>query len=134
MHATFPNANSGVVTGDLWAVALAAQELMMKNIEQGEAYRLNDITKRGAFAEFGPYFDILCLWSNMGRVQAVDVESVEVHLRGSGSNPIISGHPITTANDTMALTLTYSPCLHEASTVKYIGEQFLHHIATLSSK
>jgi hypothetical protein len=133
VHASFETVKDGAVGGGIWPAALAAQQVMMDGIEAGEAYRLNDITKRGAFAEFGPYFDILCLWSNMGRIASIGVDSVEVHLRGAGSNPIISGHPITTANNTMALTLTYAPLLHDRETIEYIGARFMHHIGKLSS-
>lgn len=131
VHTSFAEVKDGKVAGDLWTLALSAQKILTDNIEAGEAYRLNDITKRGAFAEFGPYFDILCLWSNMGFVKATGVEGAEVHLRGAGSNPIISGHPIT-CNGSMSLTLTYAPAFHDTQTIEYIGERFAHHVSSLA--
>lgn len=138
IHTTFPHTvisddGHSVVGGDLWSLALSAQELLLQNIEAGEAYRLQDITKRGAFAEFGPYFDILSLWSNMGRLDSVAVDSAHVHLRGAATNPIISGHPITAASGELCLTLTFSPAFHNLETVSYMGKRFHHHIIALAS-
>ena len=134
VHASFECTKAGdaVDGAQLWPAALAAQAVMIKHIEDGEAFRLHDITKRGAFAEFGPYFDILCLWSNMGVVKATGVETCEVHLRGSATNPIISGHPITTGG-VLALTLTFSPAHHARETVEYAASRFLHHIHLLAT-
>lgn len=131
VHATFPRADEKVDGSGLWPVAQAAQAVMLENIDHGEAYRLHDITKRGAFAEFGPYFDILCLWSNMGSLSTPGIEFVEVHLRGSGSNPIISAHPITVGS-ALALTLTFSPAFHDRETVEYAAARFLHHAGLMA--
>jgi hypothetical protein len=139
VHTTFPHTVTGddghsVIEGDLWELAVLSQDLLLRNIEAGEAYRLHDITKRGAFAEFGPYFDILCLWSNMGRLDSVGVESAHVHLRGTATNPIISGHPITTATGDLCLTLTFSPAFHSVETMKYMGRRFVYHIEALAKQ
>lgn len=117
----------------LWFLADNTQKVLMDNIEAGEAYRLHDITQRGAYAEFVPYFDILCLWSNMGVVGSSAIEAAVVHLKGAATNPIVSGHPITTTNGELNLTLSYSPGFHERSTIQYAGERFLHHIEQLAS-
>jgi hypothetical protein len=102
-----------------------------------EAFRLQDITKEARFAEFGPYFDILCLWSNMGLFRGKGVvEHMECHLRGPGSNPIVSGHPITCAHAdgalTMALTLTFSPGMHARETVEFMGAAFARFVGVLA--
>merc|ERR1712050_16264 len=79
-YASFANVAEGAIVGDLWTVAQQSQEAMLKGIAEGEAFRLNDITKRGAFAEMGPIFAIPCLWSNCGRLEAPGAETVEAHL------------------------------------------------------
>lgn len=134
VHASFERteASDAVDGTQLWPAALAAQTVMLDHIEQGEAFRLHDITRRGAFAEFGPYFDILCLWSNMGAVQAKGIEACEVHLRGAASNPIISGHPVT-ADGVLTLTLTFSPAHHSRETVEFAASRFVHHIGLLAT-
>ena len=97
LSAEIPAVDAATDAASLWSAALASQQVMMDHIDAKEAFRLQDITKGSRFAEFGPYFDILCLWSNMGLFRGKGVEHIEVHLRGAGSNPIISGHPITCA-------------------------------------
>ena len=120
----------------LWSAALAAQQVMLDHIAANEAFRLQDITKGARFAEFGPYFDILCLWSNMGLFRGKAVEHMECHLRGPGSNPIVSGHPITCAHAdgalTMALTLTFSPGIHARETVEFMGSMFARFVGVLA--
>lgn len=135
VHTSFPEVKDGHVDGhDMWTLAKEAQQVMLDNIEKGEAFRLNDITKRGAFEEFGPYFAILCLWSNMGTcdVPTGTVENVEVHLRGIGNNPIISAHPIT-VEDGLSITFTYSPLLHKRETVEFVAERFVEHVRFLAN-
>ena len=126
VHASFQCTEVGdaVDGAHLWPTALAAQAVMLKHIEDGEGFRLHDITKRGAFAEF--------LWSNMGVVKATGIKTCEIHLRGGATNPIISGHPITTG-DILALTLTFSPAHHGRETVEYAASRILHHIHFLAT-
>uniref|UniRef100_A0A7S3G7W1 Condensation domain-containing protein n=1 Tax=Palpitomonas bilix TaxID=652834 RepID=A0A7S3G7W1_9EUKA len=133
VHTSISTVEDGRVVGPLWPKAFDAQLVMKSNIAAGEGFRLNDITKRGAFAEFGPYFAILCLWSNMGvcRVPDNSVASVEVHVHGVGNNPIISAHPIT-VGDHLAVTFSFSNVLHKRSTVEFIAQRFDHHIRYLA--
>ena len=99
VHGVMPPPEKNVAATPLWTAALAAQQVMLDHIAANEAFRLQDITKGARFAEFGPYFDILCLWSNMGLFRGNGVvEHMECHLRGPGSNPIVSGHPVTCAH------------------------------------
>ena len=75
------------------------------------------------------------LWSNIGKFATPDtlpVSSVEVHVMGSGSNPMVSGHCVTVA-DTMALTITYSPAFHAVATIEYMAQRFSEHIVALAS-
>ena len=93
---------------------------------------LQDITRRAAFAEFGPIFAIPALWSNVGHVGALGVASCEVHIAGAATNPIISGH-VSEAGEVLTLTVTYSPLFHEAATPAYIAERFVHHVEQLAT-
>ena len=133
VHATFQRDTTNVDA--LWQSAIAAQNIMIQNIENNEAYRLNDITNNQRFNEFPGYFDIIGLWSNMGMLRCNDgvgVNNLEVHLAGSAANPIVSGHPITNQSDGRCnLTLTYSSGFHSKETIAYWGERFLLHVGTM---
>ena len=134
---------------DLWGVARAAQDGLGAALDRGEAFRLQDIAKRGAvdpaaFAEMGPIFAIPCLWSNVGHVgakpatadassnAASGLESAEVLVRGAGSNPVVSGH-VAEAGGRLALTVTYSPLFHAPSTAAFIAARFEHHVKALGA-
>jgi hypothetical protein len=112
---------------NLWDVSLAAQGRVVQGIADGEAFRLQDITKRAAYAEMGPIFAIPCLWSNVGHIEAVGLEASEVLISGAGSNHIISGHCVE-AGGNMALTISYAPAFHDVTTATFIAERFAHHI------
>jgi len=117
---------------ELWDVASTSQAAVSQGIAAGEAFRLHDITARGAFEEMAPIFAIPCLWSNVGHLGTQGVQAVEVHLMGAGSNPVISGHCIEAA-DSLSLTVTYAPACHALSTAQHIGDRFLHHVSVLAS-
>ena len=139
VHGVMPPPAKNVAATPLWTAALAAQQVMLDHIAANEAFRLQDITKGARFAEFGPYFDILCLWSNMGLFRGNGVvEHMECHLRGPGSNPIASGHPVTCAHAdgtmTMALTLTFSPGIHARETVEFMGDAFSRFVGVLAEE
>jgi hypothetical protein len=125
-HATFTAGAS------LWQVAAAAQAELLEAIAAHEVFRLQDITKRAAFAEFGPIFSIPALWSNCGHISAPGVAAAEVHIAGAATNPVISGH-VTEANGHLALTVTYSPLFYGEETPRYIAERFVHHCTQLST-
>jgi hypothetical protein len=136
VHGVMP-AVDDATAGSLWSAALASQKVMQDHVAANEAFRLQDITKGARFAEFGPYFDILCLWSNMGLFRGKGVEHIECHLRGAGSNPIVSGHPITCAHGdsgamTLSLTLTFSPGVHDRETVEFMGATFERFVGILA--
>jgi hypothetical protein len=136
VHGVMPALDT-VNAASLWSAAVETQQVMLDHIAANEAFRLQDITKGARFAEFGPYFDILCLWSNMGLFRGKGVDHVECHLRGAGSNPIVSGHPITCAHGdtgemTLSLTLTFSPGVHARETVEFMGATFVRFVGMLA--
>lgn len=126
IHTTFP------AGGALWKVAATAQADLVEAIETHEGFRLHDITKRAAFAEFGPIFAIPALWSNVGHISTPGVASAEVHIAGAATNPIISGH-VAEAAGNLTLTVTYSPLFYDEATPRYIAERFVHHVTQLST-
>lgn len=116
----------------LWQVAATAQAGLLEAIAAHEVFRLHDITKRQAFAEFGPIFSIPALWSNVGHISAPGVAAAEVHIAGPATNPVISGH-VTEAGGHLTLTVTYSPLFYSEETPRYIAERFVHHVTQLST-
>jgi hypothetical protein len=117
---------------DLWDVALASQANLLEEIAAGGAWRLQDITKRAAFAEMGPIFSIPALWSNIGYIGASGVSSCELHMAGAATNPVISGHCMAVSKS-MSLTVTYSPLFYKAETADYLAQRFLFHVEALST-
>jgi len=154
VSATFRAATAAVAEkekkDDLWKVAQEAQAGLMEAVAGGEQFRLQDITRRGAFAEMGPIFAIPCLWSNVGHVGSVvtmkgesesgraeseevsALVSAEVLVAGAGSNPVISGH-VVEAGGALALTVTYAPAFHDAATAELIVQRFEHHVCVLGN-
>jgi len=134
---------------NLWKVALEAQAGLMDAVAGGEQFRLQDITRRGAFAEMGPIFAIPCLWSNVGhigpamknsanesgRAESIEASALvlaEILVAGAGSNPVISGH-VVEAGGALALTVTYAPAFHETATAELIAQRFEHHVRVLGT-
>jgi hypothetical protein len=114
-----------------WECAKMAQTNLLDGIEKNEAFRMADILGRGAFVELGQFFAVPLIWSNIGHIQANGVASVESHVFGEGSNPLISVHCVE-AGDILSLTISYSPKFHEEKTMAQIGAAFLDAIAQFS--
>jgi hypothetical protein len=117
----------------LWEAAAESSKELTNSIDAHEGYRLHDITKRMAFAEMGPIFNIPCLWSNVGHIESCDtINECEVFIHGAGSNHILSGHCVEVAGS-MSLTVSYAPAFHDVATANAIGARFLEYVGLLAA-
>ena len=129
VHVEFATSGTSVSTGAsasdiLWKIAADATMGLTAGIERKEAFRLKDILRRGAYVEMGPYFAVAFIWSNIGHFDSADaLVSVETHLLGLGSNPLISAHCVETAS-LLSLTVTYSPVFHQRGTMEFVAQRF----------
>jgi hypothetical protein len=119
---------------DLWRVALTAQSSVVASADAGEAFRLRDITVRGAWAEMVPLFSIPCMWSNIGHIaggEGAVVTAVEFHMTGAGTNPIVSGHCVEMGGK-LALTITYAASFHSEDTIHHLCDRFQARVLQLA--
>lgn len=75
---------------DLWAVAALSTKSLVADVAAGEAFRMQSIFTRGAFAELGPLFAGPFLWSNIGHFEVpAGPRSCGSSLDGSRKQPIV---------------------------------------------